>query len=176
MFSTKTCTLAITLFAGLAAAGVDVDEPKVADGQSIQIESVAQPGRLLRVEDAKSANGTPIVLYPNQAWKCMTWQLQADGGGFRLKNHFTNKTLTPTTAPADEATPVVQKPLDKTPAKDEAWMFVPIDGKAGLFHIIHEVTGRALEAGDDGDVIANKPSDQPAQEWRLLEKPTRFTG
>jgi hypothetical protein len=158
-----------------ACAFADAATPTA--GESFQIESAAHPGQLLRVEDAKSADGTPMVLYPKQAWRCMTWELQADGDGVRLKNHFTKKTLGPTTAPSGSANaPVVQRPLAKSPVRTEAWQFVPIDGKPGLFRIVHTETGLALEADDEGNVVAKKPSDAANQQWRLLPKPQHFTG
>jgi hypothetical protein len=107
----------------------------------------------------------------------MTWELQADGDGVRLKNHFTRKSLAPTTAPSNTATaPVVQRPLAKSPARMEAWQFVPLEGKTGLFRIVHTETGLALEAEDDGSIVATKPSDAANQQWRLLPKPEHFTG
>lgn len=33
-------------------------------------------GMLLRVKDAASKNGTPLVAYNPQNWKCMTWDLK----------------------------------------------------------------------------------------------------
>src|SRR5262249_22627047 len=62
-------------------------------GKSYQIRN-KQFGDLLRPEDANSADGTPIVLYPAQAWKCMTWKLSAAGESqFCLQNRFTSKTF-----------------------------------------------------------------------------------
>lgn len=157
----------------VAATYADVAHP--AAGDSFQIESALKPGQLLRVKDARSENGTPIVLYPKVAWKCMTWQLEADGEGFRLKNHFTNKTLGPATRPGDAPTPVVQKPLEKEPIASEAWRFEPIDGTEGLVRLVHVESGYVLEASESGIVLA-KPSDSPGQRWRLLPKPEKFTG
>ncbi|MFT3787704.1 MAG: RICIN domain-containing protein [Tepidisphaeraceae bacterium] len=154
----------------------DVSKPQA--GESFQIESVPNPGQLLRVKDASNRDGTPMVLYPEQAWRCMTWELQADGegGAVRLKNHFTHKTLAPTTAPADAAAPVVQKPVAKDPAPNEAWKFEPIDGKPGQFRIVYVETGLVLEAQDNGVIVGKKPSDAAGQTWKLLPKPERFTG
>lgn len=161
------------LVALILAAGANADTASPAAGDSFQIESVAHPGQLLRVEDARSADGTPIVLYPAQAWRCMTWELAAEPGGFRLRNHFTHKTLAPTTAPAAA---VVQRPVAKSPTADEPWRFEPIDGKPGTFRIVHVATGAALEAGENDRIIATKPSDSPSQQWKLRPKPEHFTG
>ena len=51
-------------------------------------------GELLRPRDANSANGTPLVLYSAQPWKCMTWKFHPAGeNAFHLQNHFTSKTF-----------------------------------------------------------------------------------
>ncbi len=61
-------------------------------------------GNLLRPEEANSADGTRIVLYPAQPWKCVTWKLHGTGDSkFQLQNHFTGKTFA-AEAGADTAT------------------------------------------------------------------------
>lgn len=62
-------------------------------------------GLLLRIQDANSKNGTPIVGYPAQNWKCMTWRFKQTGNNnYQLQNLFSNKTLQPVTASAIEGT------------------------------------------------------------------------
>lgn len=173
---TLLCTSLVASLSLIYVTASEADVTHPIPGDSFQIESAANPGRLLRVKDARSENGTPIVLYPQVAWKCMTWQLEADGEGFRLKNHFTRKTLGPTTKPADTSTPVVQKPLDKEPSASEAWRFEAIEGTDGLVRLMHIESGFVLEATEGGSIVLAKPSDSPAQRWRLLPKPEKFTG
>lgn len=53
-----------------------------------------QTGMLLRVKDANGKNGTPIVMYEPQNWKCMTWDFKhVDGNTYQLQNLFTGKTM-----------------------------------------------------------------------------------
>ncbi|QDW24534.1 hypothetical protein FFJ24_006770 [Pedobacter sp. KBS0701] len=53
-------------------------------------------GMLLRVKDASGKNGTPLVAYQPQNWKCMTWNFIAvEGNTYQLKNLFTGKTFQP---------------------------------------------------------------------------------
>eukprot|EP01012_Entosiphon_sulcatum_P040579 TRINITY_DN54254_c0_g1_i1.p1 TRINITY_DN54254_c0_g1~~TRINITY_DN54254_c0_g1_i1.p1 ORF type:complete len:165 (+),score=23.99 TRINITY_DN54254_c0_g1_i1:676-1170(+) len=53
-------------------------------------------GMLLRVKDANGKNGTPLVAYDPQNWKCMTWNFIAvEGNTYQLKNLFTGKTFQP---------------------------------------------------------------------------------
>lgn len=56
-------------------------------------------GMLLRVKDANGKNGTPLVAYDPQNWKCMTWNFIAvEGNTYQLKNLFTGKTFQPKTS------------------------------------------------------------------------------
>ncbi|GAA4214716.1 hypothetical protein GCM10022289_48600 [Pedobacter jeongneungensis] len=53
-------------------------------------------GMLLRVKDASGKNGTPLVAYNPQNWKCMTWNfIGIEGNTYQLKNLFTGKTFQP---------------------------------------------------------------------------------
>jgi len=55
-----------------------------------------QTRMLLRVKDANNKNGTPLVAYDPQNWKCMTWNFIAvEGNTYQLKNLFTGKTFQP---------------------------------------------------------------------------------
>jgi hypothetical protein len=85
----------------LPAADVTSSGPasKASAPESFQIRN-KKFGELLRPEAANGADGTRIVLYPAQSWKCMTWKLHPAGeSAFQLQNHFTSKTF----APADKA-------------------------------------------------------------------------
>jgi hypothetical protein len=53
-------------------------------------------GMLLRVKDAHSKNGTPLVAYYPENWKCMTWDFRkTDANTYQLRNLLTNKTFQP---------------------------------------------------------------------------------
>ncbi|RFZ95612.1 hypothetical protein D0C36_08875 [Mucilaginibacter conchicola] len=53
-----------------------------------------QTGMLLRIKDANTKTGTPIVLYEPQNWKCMTWDFKhIDGNTYQLENLFSGKTM-----------------------------------------------------------------------------------
>jgi len=55
-----------------------------------------QTGMLLRVKDASGKNGTPLVAYDPQNWKCMTWAFKnVEGNTYQLRNLFTSKTFQP---------------------------------------------------------------------------------
>src|SRR4051812_11964945 len=85
-----TVPIATTLLAAvLAGQAGSVSQPV----ESFQIRS-QKFGQLLRPEDANNADGTRLVLYPAQMWKCMTWKrLPAGPSTFALQNHLTSKTF-----------------------------------------------------------------------------------
>ncbi len=56
----------------------------------------ADNGMLLRVKDANGKNGTPLVCYYPENWKCMTWEFKSQGDNvYQLRNLFTSKTFMP---------------------------------------------------------------------------------
>lgn len=61
-----------------------------------------QTGMLLRIKDAASKNGTPLVAYYPENWKCMTWNFKkTDTNTYQLQNLLTNKTFQPVAAAGD---------------------------------------------------------------------------
>src|SRR5579864_6430586 len=58
-----------------------------------------QTGMVLRIKDANSKDGTPIVAYEPVNWKCVTWNFKHVGGQtYQLQNIFSGKTLQPLNA------------------------------------------------------------------------------
>lgn len=171
-------TVVAVLLAAVAFAVAPATAPSAPAslvGESHQIENVGDPN-LLRPRDASSAEGAPIVLYPHQDWKCMTWKFEAVGdvatGEVRLMNYFTHKTLYPTASA--EGSAVTQHAAAKVPAAAEAWKFVPLAGNT--YRIDHAASGLTLTASPDGKITVQKWSDTAGQKWKLLDKPAHFTG
>lgn len=134
-------------------------------------------GELLRPKDANNANGTPLVLYSAQPWKCMTWKLHPAGEGqFQLQNHFTSKTFAPEVS--GEKIQVRQVPFEKDAAARPTWKFTKLPD--GTYQILDAKSGKALTAVPGGDG-AREISVQPwhggeEQKWRLEEiDPRRLT-
>jgi Ricin-type beta-trefoil lectin domain-like len=70
-------------------------------------------GKYVRIKDANSADGTPIVAYSPENWKCMTWQFQrSPTGSYILKNLFSGKTLQPPKGETKPGTALEEQPLD----------------------------------------------------------------
>ncbi|QDK80280.1 ricin-type beta-trefoil lectin domain protein [Spirosoma sp. KCTC 42546] len=79
-----------------------------------------QTGLVLRVQDARKANGTPIVSYSPVNWKCVTWDFNhVEGETYQLRNLFTNKTLQPIAATPTEGISLEQQPLVSLQANQE---------------------------------------------------------
>lgn len=128
---------------------------------------------LLRPENANNANGTHIVLYPAQPWKCMTWKLiPAAGTAFYLQNHFTNKTFESKTNA--EGSTVVQVPLAPESSGRPCWIFARMSD--GLYRISDQRSGECLTAVSK-DVIRLAPwKETPEQQWELvLTDPAKLT-
>lgn len=78
-----------------------------------------QTGMLLRIKDANSKTGTPIVAYYPENWKCMTWDFKkTDVNTYQLRNLFSSKTLQPT-AVASANVPFDEQPLVPGDAKQQ---------------------------------------------------------
>jgi hypothetical protein len=154
----------------LAFAAVAADSP-VAQ-KSYQIRN-CKFDQLLRPRDANNADGTHIVLYPAQPWKCMTWKLlPADNSAFQLENHFTHKTFE--AKPNDTSNVLIQVPFRKDAAKRPTWKFEKLTD--GFYRITDVTSGRCLTATSKENVILAVPDDQREQEWELIETdPAKLT-
>ena len=164
----RTLVAVLALLFGVALS-VYADTVTNVAPKSYQIRNV-KFGDLLRPRDANSANGTPLVLYPAQPWKCMTWKLLPAGDSvFQLRNHFTSKTFA-AGATNQVPSPVVQVPFAKDADARPAWQFVKLSD--GTCEIVDVKSGHALTAmkSDDAPKIVLEPwSNQPEQKWELIE-------
>jgi hypothetical protein len=130
-------------------------------------------GQLLRPEEARGANGTPIVLYPAQPWKCMTWKFHSAGEStFYLQNHFTSKTFAVAAKPGAEESAVTQVPFAKDAAERPAWQVTKLSD--GSYKLVEAKSGKALTAvlkqSDSEVTIKVEPwQDKDEQKWELLE-------
>ena len=126
---------------------------------------------LLRPRDANNANGTPIVLYSAQPWKCMTWRLQPAGEAtFHLKNLFTAKTFCAATNTANASSVVTQVPLAKASSESPAWKFTQLTD--GNYEITDTKSGQALTAvkeqgGYEVKIVVAPWQDSDEQKWHL---------
>ena len=165
-------SLASAALAASGLAAVPASKPAALAGESHQIASVSRDD-LLRPRDASSADGTPIVVYPRQDWRCMTWKFEPAGeDAVRLINYFTHKTFS--AEGRDDAAKVTQHAPTKEATDAQRWRFVPAGD--GVYRIEQISGGKVLTVTADGDVVIDQWKQADSQKWKLLEKPVKFSG
>lgn len=166
------CTLAgvATLFGAITLLMAEPAAPGATTPDSYQVRN-KQYGDLLRPRDANNADGTPIVLYPAQTWKCLTWKFHPAGEGeFQLQNHFTSKTFAAKDQGDQPA--VTQVPFGKDSASRPTWKVTKLAD--GTYKITDAKSGKALTAlkeagGSSPRVILQAWQDTAGQKWELLK-------
>jgi hypothetical protein len=127
-------------------------------------------GQLLRPEDANNANGTRIVLYPAQPWKCMTWKFHPAGEStFQLQNHFTSKTFAAETSGEKPLQAVTQVPFAKESDKRPVWQFTKLAD--GTYKIADAKSGKVLSAAKAESgvrIVLDTWHEADEQKWELL--------
>jgi hypothetical protein len=169
--------LMVGLVALANAAGLMAAEPGAAAPESFQIRN-KKFGDLLRPEDANSATGARIVLYPAQSWKCLTWKLHPAGDSvFQTQNHFTSKTFEPSAKADGAQAAVVQVPFAKDAKERPSWRFTKLAD--GLYQIVEVKSGKALTAVPDGGgarVVVAPAGEGDEQKWELIKTdPSKLT-
>jgi hypothetical protein len=162
--------LQVSAFKVGAPAGVADEQPHGAHGVRNE-----QFGLFLRPRDASNRDGEPIVLYPQQPWKCMAWHFDSVAGGTRLVNFLTGKSFEVQQASANK--PLVQMPSSAENQQSEVFHFVLIE--KGLYRIMSNA-GDALTAIDsdrNGDirVVSSPWKNSAAQRWQVVDLPDHFT-
>lgn len=131
-----------------------------------------ETGMLLRVKDASNKNGTPLVAYTPQNWKCMTWNfVSVEGNTYQLKNLFTGKTFQPKGGNTEE-TALEEQPIS-IGSTNQQFDFEPA-GK-NIYWIKLKGTLLYLTSGDkkgtiDLPVILSKKSGNKEQQWTIYEQ------
>lgn len=167
--------LAGSIIGLVALAGDSASQPvvgKEAKPGSFQIRN-QKYGDLLRPEEANSADGTRIVLYPAQTWKCLTWKFHGNGESrFQLQNHFTGKTFAAESGADRAQAAVTQVPYSKKPEERPTWQFTRLTD--GSYKITDAKSGRALtaakeETGSGERIVVQAWQESDAQKWELIE-------
>ncbi|OMP76437.1 RICIN domain-containing protein [[Flexibacter] sp. ATCC 35208] len=121
------------------------------------IKNVAS-GMVLRIKDANTANGTPIVPYSPVNWKCVTWDFKiVEGQTYQLKNLFSGKTLQPKGAS-----------LEEQPIADQQYEFLPAEKNSYLIRV--KGTELYITQAEENIVLAAKKKDVRSQSWTLVEQ------
>jgi Ricin-type beta-trefoil lectin domain-like len=131
-----------------------------------------QTGMVLRIKDANSKNGTPIVAYDPVNWKCVTWDFKhVDGQTYQLQNLFSGKTLQPLNANVAEGNALEEQPINNTNVQQ--YEFIPVEKNIYLI----KIKGKDLyitPADKDGKVnsriILAKKDGTKLQQWTIYEQ------
>ncbi|MCF6404882.1 RICIN domain-containing protein [Chitinophaga filiformis] len=126
-------------------------------------------GKVLRIKDANSQDGTPIVSYSPVNWKCVTWDFQqTKDGAYRLKNLFSEKTL----GPSNDGKRLEEQSIVNG-SEEQVYELIPAGNdtyfikqrKKGLF-----VTPADENGTVDEPVLLQVKKDSDIQKWRLREQ------
>ncbi|WP_069659446.1 RICIN domain-containing protein [Arcticibacter eurypsychrophilus] len=129
-------------------------------------------GMLLRVKDAASKNGTPLVAYSPQNWKCMTWNFKSTGGNaYQLENLLTHKTFQPQSSAAHGILLEEQPLLAGNP--QQQYEFIPV--KKGTFLIKMKGTDLYITPSDpqgsvNSTIILARRNTTDLQYWTIYEQ------
>lgn len=131
----------------------------------------AETGIFIRIKDANSKNGTPIVAYSPVNWKCVTWDFKKQDEGYQLVNLFSKKTMQPP-ADAQEGTALVEQPL-KAGEASQKYEFIPVKENSCLIRL--SGTEFYLTPSDDkGDInnpiVLKRKLNTRLQYWTLQEQ------
>ncbi|MBC6112868.1 RICIN domain-containing protein [Pedobacter sp. CCM 8938] len=130
-----------------------------------------QTGMLLRVKDASGKNGTPLVAYDPQNWKCMTWDFKnVDGNTYQLLNLFTSKTFQP------KKDPEMLANLEEQPLvigdTNQQYEFIAV-GKAYLIKLKGTelfLTPEDKKGSTNSNIILAKKTNTKDQYWTIYEQ------
>jgi hypothetical protein len=131
-----------------------------------------QTGMLLRVKDAHSKNGTPLVAYYPENWKCMTWNFKkTDANTYQLQNLLTNKTFQPI-ALASANVAFDEQPLVPGDTKQQ-YEFIPIKKDTYLIKLKGTdlyVTPADPKGEVNSAIILVAKKGTPDQQWFIYEQ------
>ena len=160
----KIAWLLCFLFPGLA-----VSAQQIKGSYAIKNE---QTGMLLRVKDAHSENGTPLVAYYPENWKCMTWNFKhVAGNTYQLQNLLTNKTFQPK-GDADVNVALEEQPLN-TNSANQQYEFEAIDHDTFMIKLKGTdlyITPSDKKGAVNSQIVLAKKTNTKDQYWDIYEQ------
>ena len=132
-----------------------------------------QTGMLLRVKDAASANGTPLVMYFPENWKCMTWSFKNIGANtYQLQNLLTNKTFQPPSQQINADIPFEEQPFVKG-SPNQQYEFIGVKKDTYLIKLKGTelyVTPADIKGKANSAIILAAKRNTPEQSWYIYEQ------
>lgn len=131
-----------------------------------------QTGMLLRVKDAGSKNGTPLVAYYPENWKCMTWNFRSTGENtYQLQNLLTNKTFQPSAAASTDV-PFEEQPLIAG-APNQQYEFIPVKKDTYLIKLKGTdwyITPADPKGSVNSAIVLAKKRNSADQYWNIYQQ------
>ncbi len=131
-----------------------------------------ETGMLLRVKDAASKNGTPLVAYYPENWKCMTWNFKNTGTNiYQLQNLLTNKTFQPVTT-ANEGILFEEQPFVSNDPNQQ-YEFIKVKQDAYLIKLKGTdlyITPADSKGKVNTAIILAQKRNTPEQLWTIYEQ------
>lgn len=131
-----------------------------------------QTGMLLRIKDANAKDGTPLVAYDPQDWKCMTWDFKhVDANTYELKNLLSGKTFEPA-GPISAGTALHEEPINTT-GNNQQYEFEPAGENIYLIKL--KGTGLYITPSDEkgavnSAIILAPKSGGKLQQWAIYQQ------
>ena len=126
-------------------------------------------GKDIRVYNAQNEYGTPIVLYDQHNWECITWQLIGiEDNLFLLKNLYTQKGFQPVSEPIVGAN-LHQQILGGNPYQH--WEFISCEDST--FYIRLRGTKlyiTATSGENNSDIVLMPMQNKENQMWKLIRQ------
>ncbi|MEU9128606.1 RICIN domain-containing protein [Kitasatospora sp. NPDC048540] len=138
----------------------------VADGR-YRLRNVGS-GLLLEVAGGSNRHGAKVRHAPDDGTDAQVWRISAvhPGSGLcHLENAVSGKRLDVTGARTDDGVPLQQWSANAFGAQE--WLFERHVDAPGTFTVTAFVSGKVMEAAEDGSVRQWEDTDTPAQWWRL---------
>ena len=131
-----------------------------------------QTGMLLRIKDANTKDGTPLVSYDPEDWKCMTWDFkQVDGNTYQLKNLLSGKTFEPA-GTLSAGTSLHEEPLSTT-ATTQQYEFEQVAKDTYTIKLKGTdlyVTPSDEKGRTNSSIILSPKSGSKLQQWTIYQQ------
>ncbi|WP_158795314.1 RICIN domain-containing protein [Pedobacter sp. L105] len=129
-------------------------------------------GMYLRVKDANNKNGTPLVLYHPENWKCMTWDFKhIEGNTYQLQNLLTNKTFQAKSAPGSGIS-LEEQPY-KTGDAIQQYQFETVSKDIFMIRLKGTdlyITPSDKEGSTNSQIILAKKTNDKLQYWSIYQQ------
>ncbi|MBO9562532.1 MAG: RICIN domain-containing protein [Niastella sp.] len=132
----------------------------------------AETGIFIRIKDANTKNGTPIVTYSPVNWKCVTWDFKKqEANKYLLENLFSHKTMQPV-SPAKQGVALEEQPLQKN-SPQQLYEFIADGNNNYLIKLSGTelyITPSVNTGEVNAPIILLPKSGSRLQLWQLIEQ------